>query len=196
MMKRHYDSDQTRKIIAEKAAQLFSQKGFAGTSISDISKESGFSKGHVYYHFENKEKLFMTIAQDAMRIWGDKWDAISPNYETATAKLYAVAGFVLDNYKTPLLKVLQELMTNPAADPQTLKQLYDLVETPMRAYEAVFQYGIDSGEFVIEDLQTTTFLFGNWLGALCQHIFTMEYDTLHRMFQQSVTIFLGGILKK
>ena len=31
-MTRYYDSDQTRKVIAEKAAQLFSQKGFAGTS--------------------------------------------------------------------------------------------------------------------------------------------------------------------
>ncbi|MFC3749010.1 TetR family transcriptional regulator C-terminal domain-containing protein [Paenibacillus sp. GCM10012306] len=194
-MKRHYDSDQTRKIIAEKAAQLFSQKGFAGTSISDISKESGFSKGHVYYHFENKEKLFITIAQDAMRVWGDKWDALSPNYPTATEKLYAVAIFVLDNYKTPLLKVHQELMGNPASSPEMAKQLYDLVSTPMRAYEAIFQYGVESNEFVIEDVQTATFLFGNWLGALCQHIYTMDYDMLRGMFQQSVTIFLKGILK-
>lgn len=194
-MKRHYDSDQTRKIIAEKAAQLFSQKGFAGTSVSDISKESGFSKGHVYYHFENKEKLFISIAQDAMRVWAEKWDTLSPNYGTAAEKLYAVATFVMDNYRTPLLKVMQELVTNPATDPVTVKQLYDLVETPMQAYMAIFQHGISTGEFAIEDLQATTFLFGNWLGALCLHLFTMEYETLHRMFQQSVTIFLGGILK-
>lgn len=194
-MKRHYDSDHTRKIIAEKAAQLFSQKGFAGTSVSDISKESGFSKGHVYYHFENKEKLFISIAQDAMRVWAEKWDALSPNYATAAEKLYAVATFVMDNYRTPLLKVMQELVANPATDPVTVKQLYDLVETPMRAYMAIFQHGISTGEFAIEDLQATTFLFGNWLGALCLHLFTMEYETLRRMFQQSVTIFLGGILK-
>ncbi|CAH1201441.1 HTH-type transcriptional regulator QacR [Paenibacillus plantiphilus] len=194
-MKRHYDSDQTRKIIAEKAAQLFSQKGFAGTSVSNISKESGFSKGHVYYHFENKEKLFISIAQDAMRVWAEKWDALSPNYATAAAKLYAVATFVMDNYRTPLLKVMQELVTNPATDPVTVKQLYNLVETPMQAYMAIFQHGISTGEFAIEDLQATTFLFGNWLGALCLHLFTMDYETLHRMFQQSVTIFLGGIVK-
>ena len=108
-MKRHYDSDMTRKIIAEKAAQLFSQKGFAGTSVSDISKESGFSKGHVYYHFENKEKLFVYLAQDGMRVWGEKWSVLSPNYPSATEKLYAMAKFVLDNFKTPLLKVGQEL---------------------------------------------------------------------------------------
>jgi len=195
-MKRHYDSSQTRKIIAEKAAQLFSQKGFAGTSISDISRESGFSKGHVYYHFENKEKLFIYIAQDSMRVWGEKWAALSPRYASATDKLYAVAVFVLNSYKTPLLKVIQELAANPEANPETLKQLYGLTAIPMQAYAAIFQQGIENGEFVIDDLEATTFLFGTWIGALCQHIFIMDYDTLHHMFQKSVTIFLGGIQKK
>lgn len=194
-MKRHYDSERTRKIIAEKAAQLFSQKGFAGTSISDISKESGFSKGHVYYHFESKEKLFVYLAQDGMRVWGEKWAAISPNYPTATQKLYAMATFVLNNYKTPLLKVGQELAANPSANPETVKQLYGLAATPMQAYAAIFQHGVDTGEFEIDDLQVTTFLFGTWLGALCQQIFTLDYDKLHHMFQESVKIFLGGIQK-
>lgn len=195
-VKRHYDSEQTRKIIAEKAAQLFSQKGFAGTSISDISKESGFSKGHVYYHFENKEKLFVYLAQDDMRSWGEKWAAITPNYPNATEKLYAMADFVQNNYKTPLLKVGQELAANPAVSPETVQKLYGLAVTPMQAYAAIFQQGMETGEFAIEDLQGTTFLFGTLLGALCQHIFTMDYDTLHHMFQQSVTIFLSGILAK
>lgn len=194
--KRHYDSDQTRRIIAEKAAQLFSQKGFAGTSISDISRESGFSKGHVYYHFENKEKLFVYLAQDTMRLWGEKWDAVSARYETATEKLYAMASFVLNNYKTPLLKVGQELAANPTTDPETLKRLQELAATPMQAYANIFKQGMDSGDFEIRDLHETTFLFGTWMGALCHHIFTMDYDILHKKFQQSVTIFLGGIHKK
>ncbi|BBH18902.1 TetR family transcriptional regulator [Paenibacillus baekrokdamisoli] len=194
-MKRHYDSDLTRKIIAEKAARLFSQKGFAGTSVSDISKEAGFSKGHVYYHFENKEKLFVYLAQEGMREWGEKWTALSPNYPSATEKLYAMAKFVLNNYKTPLLKVGQELAVNPSTNPETVKQLYGLAIIPMQAYAAIFQLGMDTCEFKIDDLESTTFLFGTWLGALCQHIFTMDYDKLLLMFHQSVTIFLGGILK-
>ena len=194
-MKRHYDSDMTRKIIAEKAAQLFSQKGFAGTSVSDISKESGFSKGHVYYHFENKEKLFVYLAQDGMRVWEEKWTVLSPNYPSATEKLYAMAKFVLDNYKTPLLKVGQELADNPSTNPETLMKLYGLAAIPLQAYAAIFQQGMDTCEYKIDDLESTTFLFGTWLGALCQHIFTMEYEKLLLMFHQSVTIFLHGILK-
>lgn len=195
-MTRHYDSEQTRKIIAEKAAQLFSQKGFAGTSIADISKESGFSKGHVYYHFENKEKLFVYLAQDGMRAWAEKWAAVSPNYPTAAQKLYAMGTFVMNNYVTPLLKVGQEMAANPATSPETVQQLYGLAATPMQAYADIFRYGMDTGEFAIDDLQATTFLFGTSMGALCQHIYTMNPEELHRLFQRSVTIFLGGILKR
>jgi AcrR family transcriptional regulator len=195
-VKRHYDSEQTRQIIAEKATQLFAQKGFSGTAISDISRESGFSKGHVYYHFENKEKLFVFLAQDSMRLWGEKWEAVSTAYPSAAAKLYAMATFVLNHYKTPLLKVGQELATNPSTSPETVKSLYDLAVVPMQAYAGIFQLGVDTGEFDTPDVQETAFLFGTWMGALCQHVFTMEYEVLHRMFQQSVTIFLGGIQKK
>ncbi|MBJ9987178.1 MULTISPECIES: TetR/AcrR family transcriptional regulator [Paenibacillus] len=195
-MKRHYDSEETRRIIAEKAAQLFSQKGFAGTSISDISKASGFSKGHVYYHFENKEKLFVYLALDGMRAWGEKWAGVSPNYKTARDKLYAMSTFVMNNYQTPLLKVGQELAANPATSPETVQQLYGLAVTPMQVYSDIFQYGIDTGEFEIDDLQGTTFLFGTLLGALCQHIYTMEHERLHGLFRKSVDLFLSGILKR
>ncbi|OWA35857.1 TetR family transcriptional regulator [Saccharibacillus sp. O16] len=195
MSKRHYDSEETRRIIAEKAAQLFAQKGFSATSIADISRESGFSKGHIYYHFENKEKLFVALAKDTMRAWGEKWMAIQPNYPTATEKLHAVAQFAMNNYKTPLLHVGQELAGNPGTDPDTLLQLRGLAETPMGIYGAILQQGIDDGEFDIAaaDLPNATFLFGTWIGSLCPLIFMMETEALSELFRQGVEIFVGGI---
>ncbi len=196
MNKRHYDSGETRRIIAEKAGKLFAQKGFAATSIADISRESGFSKGHIYYHFENKEKLFVALAKDTMRAWGEKWAAIEPNYPTATEKLYAVARFAMNNYKTPLLLVGQELAGSPNTDPETLQQLRGLAETPMGVYGSILRKGIEDGEFGIDDLPSATFLFGTWIGALCPLIFSMEPEVLERLFQQGVDIFLGGIRHK
>lgn len=195
MTKRHYDSDETIRIIAEKAAQLFSQKGFYATSIADISKASGFSKGHIYYHFQNKEKLFIYLAQDTMRNWAVKWEAQAGNYSTSADKLYGMARFVMNNYKTPLLKVGQELAVNPATSPETVQQLMGLSVTPMQAYAAIFQEGIDNNEFKEMDIEETSLLFGTWMGALCPFIFTMDPERLQHLFEQAVTLFLGGIRK-
>lgn len=196
MNKRHYNSEETRQVIAEKAAQLFAQKGFAGTSIADISRESGFSKGHIYYHFENKEKLFVHLSLETMRNWGEKWKAVAGSYPTSVEKLYGMAYFVMNNYKTPLLPVGQELAMNPNTSPETLQALQGLAATPMAAYAEIFREGVENGEFAIENLEETTLLFGSWMGTLCQFTLTMDGEPLQRLFQQAVTIFVGGIRKR
>jgi TetR/AcrR family transcriptional regulator, transcriptional repressor for nem operon len=48
---------QTRKLILEKAAPLFNQKGFEGTSMADLESATGLSKGALYGNFEDKESL-------------------------------------------------------------------------------------------------------------------------------------------
>ena len=47
----------TRNHILEKAAPLFNQKGFEGTSMADLEAVTGLSKGALYGNFQDKEKI-------------------------------------------------------------------------------------------------------------------------------------------
>lgn len=47
----------TRREIIEKAAPIFNQKGFEGTSLSDLMRATGLEKGGIYRHFASKEQL-------------------------------------------------------------------------------------------------------------------------------------------
>jgi AcrR family transcriptional regulator len=49
----------TKEHILITAYKLFLQKGFKGTSMNMLVKESGLSKGAFYHYFENKEQLFV-----------------------------------------------------------------------------------------------------------------------------------------
>jgi TetR/AcrR family transcriptional repressor of nem operon len=49
--------EETRREIVEKAAPLFNQKGFEGTSLSDLMRVTGLQKGGIYRHFSSKEEL-------------------------------------------------------------------------------------------------------------------------------------------
>src|SRR5882672_1978532 len=49
--------EQTRREIVEKAAPLFNQKGYEGTSLSDLMSATGLQKGGIYRHFTSKEQL-------------------------------------------------------------------------------------------------------------------------------------------
>lgn len=51
----------SKNIITETAFKLFLDKGYSNTSMADLVKASGLSKGGVYHHFSNKEHLYKEV---------------------------------------------------------------------------------------------------------------------------------------
>ena len=49
--------DQTREHIMAKAEKIILQRGYSGTSIDEVIKESGITKGGFFYHFSGKSDL-------------------------------------------------------------------------------------------------------------------------------------------
>jgi AcrR family transcriptional regulator len=49
--------EKTRQKIIRKAAPVFNQRGFSGTSLSELMEETGLGKGGIYRHFDSKEEL-------------------------------------------------------------------------------------------------------------------------------------------
>jgi len=50
-------AEKTKQYIIEKTAPIFNQKGYAGTSMSDITEATGLTKGSIYGNFENKDEV-------------------------------------------------------------------------------------------------------------------------------------------
>ena len=50
-------SEKTAKYIIEKVAPIFNRKGYAATSMSDLTTATGLTKGAIYGNFQNKEEL-------------------------------------------------------------------------------------------------------------------------------------------
>lgn len=52
----------TRSLLLTTAREVFQDKGFYGTSVSEISRRCGLSQGTFYQYFKNKEQIFLEIA--------------------------------------------------------------------------------------------------------------------------------------
>ena len=50
-------AEQTTKFIIETVAPIFSKKGYAATSMSDITSATGLTKGAIFGNFKNKEAI-------------------------------------------------------------------------------------------------------------------------------------------
>jgi AcrR family transcriptional regulator len=51
----------TKSKIFRTAAQMFSEKGFNGVSVREISEASNVSKPMIYYYFGSKEKIYKSL---------------------------------------------------------------------------------------------------------------------------------------
>ncbi|MCP3936029.1 MAG: TetR/AcrR family transcriptional regulator [Actinomycetia bacterium] len=56
-------SPHTRERIRDEAAALFREKGFNGTSMSDLAKAVGITKSSLYHHFPSKQALLAEIVE-------------------------------------------------------------------------------------------------------------------------------------
>lgn len=57
MSKELSKSERTRLFIIEQTAPVFNAKGFAGTSLNDMTEATGLTKGGIYGNFANKDEV-------------------------------------------------------------------------------------------------------------------------------------------
>lgn len=62
--KKQVQSDATRRRLISVARRLFATKGYADTSIGDITKRAKVTRGALYYHFGDKRDLFRAVFEE------------------------------------------------------------------------------------------------------------------------------------
>jgi TetR/AcrR family transcriptional regulator, fatty acid metabolism regulator protein len=73
------DKDATRRRLLDAAEQVFAEKGYHGAVVDDIIRASDSSKGGFYFHFPNKQGIFLALI-----------DALVPKLATSVER--AIAG--------------------------------------------------------------------------------------------------------
>jgi TetR/AcrR family transcriptional regulator len=71
--------------ILKAAVDLFSRKGFDGTSITEIARISGLPKANVYYYFPRKKDIYTRLIEKVMDGWDKALEQISPEREPREA---------------------------------------------------------------------------------------------------------------
>ena len=144
-------AERTRQLIIEKAAHLFNQKGFAGTSMQDIMAATGLTKGGIYGHFESKEEIALAAFEHATsyltRLIADKLAA----HTSASSKLGALFNFYRNYLLTPpIIGGCPVLNTSVEADdtnPQLRASVVKVLNRLHKAVANIVRQGVEQGEF-------------------------------------------------
>jgi len=90
------DDPPAKRQVLLAAMKLFSERGFAATSIRDIAQESGFTNPALYKHFESKEALALHLFEACHRRVWSRCHAAIVSAEGFDEKLEGYIGEWLD----------------------------------------------------------------------------------------------------
>jgi AcrR family transcriptional regulator len=82
--------ERTHRTIVERSAPMFNTKGYYGTSMSDLVRETGLEKGGIYGHFSSKEELAVVSFEYATGVMSERFKAAFADKDSADEKLFAV----------------------------------------------------------------------------------------------------------
>lgn len=189
--------EKTKKRIAEKAKLLFEQKGYAASSMGEICKVTGVSRGSIYFHFESKEAVFLYTVEEANKAWRDKWDDISTSVDSATEKLYLLGRHCASDMQSKLSQTVPEYFYSENVGDELSEKIEHLVKPEFEIYQQLINDGVHNGEFKSEVPadELAAILYGMLTGISGVQYLLGYDDKEHflKTYDYAICVFLNGV---
>jgi len=140
----------TKQYILEKVSPIFNKNGYSGTSLSDITKATGLTKGAIYGNFTNKEELALEAFNYNIRFVIFKIRDIIVTIDSPVSQLFALTNFYRTYYLQdiniggcPILNVgIDANHTNP----KLFKQVKNVMVKLKDSVSKIIEEGKQKGE--------------------------------------------------
>lgn len=166
-------AERTRQFIIEKTAPVFNRKGYAGTSLNDMTTATGLTKGSIYGNFGNKDEV-------AIEAFHFNHKSISANFLNAISQKNTYKEKLLvypTLYEDLFIKVIAFggcpiLNTATEADdthPVLKEHANTAIENWKKNIVLLIEKGIEAGEFKAKDInpeQTALTIVASIEGAI------------------------------
>ncbi len=137
---------EVRDRIFQSALRNFSNKGYAATSLREISDDAGTTKPMIYYYFGSKEGLYGSIVREILEEMADAIRTHLPGEASPAQQIMAYAERYLDHFLAQeeiIALVLREVFGLGGVPMAQFSQaLGDQVRAPL---DAILKRGMETG---------------------------------------------------
>ena len=191
-----------RAQIINVSKQLFSQKGFNGTTTKEIAQASGISEAMIFCHFASKEDLYTAIIDQRIQEVGDALSDEALQAQDDERVFGELARFILD--KTAENPTMLRLMYFSALEGHQLSDIFYANHEIKKVMKLVDYIHLRISEGAFRDLdpflvaRAFTGMFYTYVTA--QHLFDAgryyPRATHDEVIKSFLSIFLKGIRSK
>lgn len=187
----------TREKIINAAFQLFSTKGYLGTTTKEIAKLANVSEVTVFRHFKTKENIFDAVIQTKSFLSNLK--SLIPKISSLSLK-DALIEIALEYTKTLISKkgAIKIFFSEVDRYPNRIRESHNALVDEMDRILTDFLMSKLS-KYDEEDLKTITkmfwfIIFGYFLENEIIKNESLDLNTLRSVYEKKIVFFLKGIL--
>lgn len=185
-------SEQILKI----AKRLFINKGYYGLAMREISDELGVSKAALYYHFKDKEQLFLAILNGYLDEMEAGLDRIIAETTSGGERIRKFAEYVLSQpaeQRATIRLASQEIAHLSPASRKTFGKIYQ--DKFVGKIQSILQAGMEAGEFRAVQIEVATWTLLGMMYPYFYPVHTGENPVPAETIREIVNIYLKGIEK-
>jgi TetR/AcrR family transcriptional repressor of nem operon len=147
-------SEQTKAFIIEKTAPLFNSKGYAGTSLSDITDATKLTKGSVYGNFANKDEVALAVFDYNLNKVTSIFAEEMARRSSAREKLlvFGEVYYNYDKYSFPTggCPILNTAIESDDTHPELKKKVAVAINNWKKNIISIIEKGMEAKEFAKE----------------------------------------------
>lgn len=166
------ENKSTKERILDAALNIFSSKGYYDTKLDEIAEESQSSKGSIYFHFPNKEKLFIALVDQFADVLERNVKQAIQNEPQGMLRVQIALKAVLDTfgkYRRPAKILLVQAVGLGTVFEKKRMEVTDRFAELIRGY---LQEAIDVHEI---DPVDTEVVAHAWMGAIYSVVIQWVY---------------------
>lgn len=196
----HRRKEERPEEIVDAALQLFSEKGFAATRMSDVARQAGISKGTLYLYFDSKEAIFREVVRQVIEPQIDHNESMVDEFEGTAPELLALItrGMWHGVCNSRLSAIPKLIISESTTFPELAQYFVDhVVKRSRKLLIRVIEKGIERGELMDCNPVTTARLIAAPLvhAAIWMHSLSVYDDDqdADEYIGQFIGILLHGI---
>jgi TetR/AcrR family transcriptional repressor of nem operon len=138
-------AERTKQYIIEKTAHVFNEKGYAGTSMSDLIEATGLTKGSIYGNFQNKDEVALAAFDYNFGLVSTHIKNKISTRTTTIDKLLVYPETYRSFLKWPFLQSGCPIANTSTEADDTHPQLKERVANALNAWRSSVEYLIKAG---------------------------------------------------
>ena len=193
-----------RNAILAAAEELFSRRGFKGTTMQKISEKAGLSKGAVYLYFKSKDELYLNVCIKGIAGFGESLEAARKRGKGLEGRVKAVyLAYIRHSLEEPdVFRVLRDTFLEQVRENlsrETIEATSGIIRGWLEVESELLREGIEAG-VLDTGLDPYAFSLTAWRMAtglaelaLLEDPLVIERGELDAVFESSIDTLIGGI---